>query len=190
MLIFSQNLANYGLPIPENAIFRVNLAWVNSLKELEVILGKHRSHQIFLDLPASRTKPPNNKYDVDDLIPIIKSNPNIKYFAVSNINTADDLKLYSNIIPKRVIIVPKIESVNGIMNIKEITNELEAENKTIMLDHDDLFSSIIKSKKPVSIFTNYISKLVVFCKKNKITLLRTVGVVFSDNEFRITQYIR
>ena len=26
--------------------------------------------------------------------------------------------------------------------------------------------------------------------KNKITLLRTVGVVFSDDEFRITQYIK
>ena len=84
--------------------------------------------------------------------------------------------------------IPK-QFLDGVI-IKEITDELEAGNKVVMLDHDDLFSSIIKSKKPVSIFTNYISKLVVFCKKNKITLLRTVGVVFSDDEFRITQYIR
>ena len=40
------------MPIPHNAIFRVNLAWVNSLQDLEVILEKHKSHQIFLDLPA------------------------------------------------------------------------------------------------------------------------------------------
>ena len=48
MLIFSQNLANYGFPIPQDAIFRVNLAWINSLKELEVILENQKSHQIFL----------------------------------------------------------------------------------------------------------------------------------------------
>ena len=97
---------------------------------------------------------------------------------------------YKKIIPDYITIVPKIESVKGVMNIKEITNELKENNKVVMLDHDDLFSSIIKSKKPVSIFTNYISKLVVFCKKNKITLLRTVGVVFSDDEFRTTQYVK
>ena len=39
MLIFSQNLANYGFPIPQDAIFRVNLAWINSLKELEIKYG-------------------------------------------------------------------------------------------------------------------------------------------------------
>ena len=82
MLIVSQNLTNYEMDIPQDAVFRVNLAWINNLKELEVILEKHRSHKIFLDLPANRTKPPNNKYDVDELIPIIKSNQNIKYFAV------------------------------------------------------------------------------------------------------------
>ena len=65
------------------------------------------------------------------------------------------------------MIVPKIESVKGIMNIKEITDELEVNNKIVMLDHDDLFSSIIKSRKPISLFKNCISKLVIFCKKNK-----------------------
>ena len=88
------------------------------------------------------------------------------------------------------MIVPKIESAKGIANIKEITNELEGKKKMVMLDHDDLFSTIIKSKKPVSTFKKCISKLVIFCKKNKITLLRTVGVVFSDDEFRTTQYVK
>ena len=77
MLIFSQNLENYGFPIPQNAVFRINLAWINTLKELKVILEKQRSHKIFLDLPANRAKPPNNKYDIDDLIPIMESNSNI-----------------------------------------------------------------------------------------------------------------
>ena len=44
------------------------------------------------------------------------------------------------------------------MNIKEITNELEAENKIIMLDHDDLFSKLVIFFPPkdsiISLFTN------------------------------------
>ena len=188
MLIFSQNLENYGFPVPQNAIFRINLAWINTLKELKVILEKHRSHKIFLDLPANRAKPPNNKYDIDDLIPIIESNPTIKYFAVSNIHSAEDLKIYLNTIPKRVIIVPKIESVDGVTNVKQITDALGI-NKILMLDHDDLYSSIINSKQPTSKFLECFNNLVDYCDNHNIILLRTIGVVFSDQEKRITDYV-
>ena len=189
MLIISQNLLNYDVKLKPNTIFRVNLAWT-TLKELKTILRRHSKKDIFFDLPINRIKPPNNSYSIDELVLILKNYTNIKYLAISNVEKKQDLSKYKKIIPNHVTIVPKIESVKGIANIKEITNELEGNKKMVMLDHDDLFSSIIKSKKPASIFTNYISKLVVFCKKNKITLLRTVGVVFSDDEFRITQYIR
>ena len=188
MLIISQNLTNYQVNIPEDAIFRINLAWINSLKELQDILERHQTRQIFLDLPANRTKPPNNKYDIDELTSIIKSNQNIKYFAVSNINSTDDLEMYFNIIPKNVILVPKIESVEGISNIKEITDALGI-NKIIMLDHDDLHSSIIKSKQPISKFLECFNTLVEYCKNNNIILLRTVGVVFSDEEKKVSDYI-
>ncbi len=188
MLIISQNLTNYEVDIPQDAIFRINLAWINNLKELESILEKHRTRKIFLDLPANRTKPPNNKYSIDELAPIIKSNQNIKYFAVSNINSTDDLEMYVDIIPKNVILVPKIESVEGISNIKEITDALGI-NKIIMLDHDDLHSSIIKSKQPISKFLEYFNTLVEYCKNNNVVLLRTVGVVFSDEEKKVSDYI-
>ena len=188
MLIVSQNLTNYEIDIPQDVIFRVNLAWVNNLKELEVILGKHRSHKIFLDLPANRTKPPNNKYDIDELIPIIKSNQNIKYFSVSNINSVDDLEMYFNIIPKHIVLIPKIESVEGVSNIKQITDALGA-NKIIMFDHDDLYSSIIESKQPISKFLECFNKLAEYCKNHDIVLLRTIGVVFSDQEKKISEYI-
>ena len=59
-----------------------------------------------------------------------------------------------------------------------------------MLDHDDLFSSLLKQNKPVSDFKNYIKNLVIFCEKNNVKLLRTIGVVFSDSEKRISQYIK
>ena len=189
MLIISQNLLNYDVKLKPDTIFRVNLAWT-TLKELKTILRRHSKKDIFFDLPINRIKPPNNSYSIDDLIPILRNYTNIKYLAISNVEKKEDLLEYKKIIPNHITIVPKIESVNGIMNIKEITDELEVNNKIVMLDHDDLFSSIIKSKKPVSSFKNNMVKLVIFCKKNKITLLRTVGVVFSDDEFRITQYIR
>jgi len=38
MRIFSQNLTNYNIPLPENSIFRINLAWVNTLDELIILL--------------------------------------------------------------------------------------------------------------------------------------------------------
>jgi citrate lyase beta subunit len=188
MLIISQNLTNYQVNIPEDAIFRINLAWINSLKELQDILERHQTRQIFLDLPANRTKPPNNKYDIDELTSIIKSNQNIKYFAVSNINSADDLEMYFNVIPENVILVPKIESVEGISNIKQITDALGT-NRIIMLDHDDLHSSIIKSKQPISKFLECFNTLVEYCKNNNVVLLRTVGVVFSDEEKKVSDYI-
>ena len=188
MLIISQNLTNYKMDIPEDAVFRVNLAWINDLKELEVILEKHKTHKIFLDLPTNRTKPPNNKYDITELSPIINSHQNIKYFAVSNINSLDDLEIYFDIIPKHVTIVPKIESVKGVSNIKQITDAL-ADDKIIMFDHDDLYSSIIKSKQPTSKFLECFNKLAKHCNENNVILLRTIGVVFGDQEKKITDYI-
>ena len=188
MLIISQNLTNYKMDIPEDAVFRVNLAWINDLKELEVILEKHKTHKIFLDLPTNRTKPPNNKYDITELSPIINSHQNIKYFAISNINSLDDLEMYFNIIPKHVTIVPKIESVEGVLNIKQITDAL-GDDKIIMFDHDDLYSSIIKSKQPTSKFLECFNKLAKHCNENNVILLRTIGVVFGDKEKKITDYI-
>ena len=35
MLIISQNASNYNIPFPEKTVYRINLAWVNSIKELD-----------------------------------------------------------------------------------------------------------------------------------------------------------
>ena len=59
-----------------------------------------------------------------------------------------------------------------------------------MLDHDDLFSSLVRNNEPESKFKEYVRKLIEFCNENNIILLRTVGVIFSDDEKRITQYIK
>ncbi len=57
-----------------------------------------------------------------------------------------------------------------------------------MLDHDDLFSNIIKNNEEKENFHKYIKKLDDYCDEHNISLLRTVGVLFSDDERRLTQY--
>ncbi len=188
MLLISQNIESYNIKLPENTVFRINMAWCNSLKELESKLSKNKEMKFFIDLPIGRIKPPNNKYTLDEIIPIIKSNSNIQYFAVSNVESRNDLEPFLKKLPDRIIIVPKIESPTAIENIDEICNELKYEKRIIMLDHDDLFSSIIHSNEDEEKFQQYIKKLVDYCENNDISLLRPVGVVFSDDEKRITQY--
>ena len=189
MRIFSQNLTKYQIPIPDDSILRINLAWCNSIDELKTLLEKHKDHNIFVDLPIGRTKPPHNNYIFSDLIPILETYSNIKYFAISNVNSFNDIKEYIESIPKHVSLVPKIESPEGIKNIEEITNSL-GENKIIMLDHDDLYSNLIKQKELPSKFKEYIKELIDFCEENNVQLLRTIGVVFSDEEKRTTQYMK
>ena len=59
-----------------------------------------------------------------------------------------------------------------------------------MLDHDDLFSNIIKNNESESNFKDYIKMLNEFCEKKGVKLLRTVGVVFNDDEKRVSQYVK
>ena len=188
LLLISQNVFSYDLSLPKDAILRINLAWCNSLDYLKSVLDTHKEFVFFIDLPVSRIKPPNNKYSLEDLIPIIESRKQIRYFAVSNVESKNDLQPFLEKLPSYVNIVPKIESLTAVLNIKEICNSLKTEKKIVMLDHDDLFSSIIRNNENKSRFQEYIKKLIDFCSENNISLLRTVGVVFSDDEKRITQY--
>ena len=187
--IISQNTTNYGIQVPNDTILRINLAWCSSIKQLKNILDKHKNNSIFLDLPIRRIKPPNNKYTLDDLIPVISSYNQIRYFAISNVESPDDLEDYIQKIPTNIILVPKIESPMAIQNVSEIVNAIPSKEKILMLDHDDLFSTIIMNKESYDVFQNYIKKLVDFCEENKIILLRTIGVMFSDEEKRISDYI-
>ena len=188
--IISQNIINYGIEVPDNTILRINLAWCSSVKQLRNILEGHKNNSIFIDLPIKRIKPPNNKYTLNDLISVISSYNQIKYFAISNVESANDLEDYIQKIPPNIILVPKIESPIAIQNISEIVNAIPTDEKILMLDHDDLFSKIIKNNESIDSFQNYIQKLSDYCNSNKIILLRTIGVIFSDEEKRISEYIK
>ena len=189
MFLISQNIKNhYNFKLPDDVILRINLAWCNSLDELEDKLSDDKDSKFFLDLPQGRIKPPNNKYSLDEMVPILESHSQIKYFAVSNVEKKKDLEPFLEKLPESIIIVPKIESPNAVDNIKEIFESLRGDEKIMMLDHDDLFSSIIRQNIDKSQFEKYIEKLGKFCEKYNVLLLRTVGVMFSDDEKRITQY--
>ena len=188
MLLVSQNAGNYNIILPNDTIFRINLAWCNNINELEEKLSNNKKSDFFIDLPVGRIKPPNNKYTLDDMIPIIKTHSNVKFFAVSNVESKNDLIEFLEKLPPSINIVPKIESPIAVQNIDEICNALKTDKKIVMLDHDDLFSSIMRNKENKNSFQDYIKKLVDYCQENDIELLRTVGVVFSDDEKRITQY--
>ena len=188
MLLVSQNIGNYEINIPDDTIFRVNMAWCNSIPELEEKLTRNKNSSFFIDLPIGRIKPPNNRYTLDEMIPILENNENVKFFAVSNMESAENLKEFLEKIPDRINIVPKIESPNGVLNIDEICNALKSKEKVVMLDHDDLFSNIVRNNEKKENFQMYIKKLDDYCQKNNVSLLRTVGVVFSDDERRLTQY--
>ncbi len=181
MLIISQNLSNYSMPFPDDVIYRINLAWINTIDELNAILTKHKQHKIFLDLPIHRTKPPANRYTIEELIPTIRNFSNIRYFAVSNTNHPDDIIPVQEKLPNGIIVVPKIESVLGIENIKDIVDSIIVKEKIIMLDHDDLYRSIEKNDEPISKFHDSINTLVEFCEGNNVILLRTRGVIFADD---------
>ena len=189
MLIISQNASNYGIPLPSNAIYRINLAWINNIQEFEELLKKHKNHKIFLDLPINRVKPPNNKYSLNDISQILKSYNNIKYFAISNVNSSKDLEHYIQFVPNNIILVPKIESPEGVNNVSEIVQTIPGQEKILMLDHDDLFFALTKLNESPDKFKDYINELVEFCKENNIILLRTIGVIFSDEEKRVTEYM-
>ena len=182
-------MTNYDVNLPKDTILRINLAWIDNLETLKNILETKSKEKIFIDLPKNRTKPPNNRYSMDEIKPILEYYSNIKYFALSNVDSAEYLNEYLGYIPKNIVIVPKIESPLGIKNIKEIS-ELLGDKKIVMLDHDDLYSSMLKKNDDPDNFQVYIQQLIDFCEKNNVTLLRTVGVMFADTEKRVSEYVK
>jgi len=174
----SRHLTEYYI-VPAGAVIRINLAWEPSKRQLEEHLNELTQH-VFLDIPDGRKKPPNYEWKRDDILSIIDRYDSIKYLGISQVNWAEDLKWWKRNVNEDIInIVPKIESITGISNRKEISEALKFP-RTMMLDHDDLFSDIIsQGLDPNSLYAEYITPLVNFCKMNNIRLLRTAGVVFA-----------
>ena len=42
-------------------------------------LTKNSNSNFFIDLPIGRIKPPNNRYTLDEMIPVLENNKNVKF---------------------------------------------------------------------------------------------------------------
>ncbi len=166
------------MKFPDEVVLRVNMAWVDSLEKFKETLDRY-DLDFFIDFPSGRIKPPNNRYTIEQLVPIIQKYRNIKYLAVSNVESPEEIEHYSILVGERPRIVPKIETIKGVNNISKICTKL-SKGDYIMLDHDDLFTNVIKNNLSTNDFLNLVDTLVSFCKSSNFNLLRTRGVIFSE----------
>jgi len=177
MILISNNLRNY-MKIPDHYVIRVNLAWTFSIDDLIENLDSY-SNDFFIDIPSGRTKPPSNKYSLESLYPIFTERVNVRYLAISNVEKSSQLENYK-VFGARPILVPKIESIAGVENIDEIMSGIKTE-KIIMIDHDDLHTSLINNEvSPSKLYSDYVDPLLEYCDNKNIKALRTRGIVFSD----------
>jgi hypothetical protein len=179
MLLVSNNLFRREITYPPNAVVRINLAWAHTPELLAKAVDT--DHDVFLDFPIGRSKPPYNNYSLKDVYDFVQQYDNIKYVAISNVHHKGYLADAIEVFGDSVILVPKIESLEGIKNIHDIIAALPTERKVLMLDHDDLCADLIKNGIPPNdMYTVHVANLIEACNNDGAELLRTQGVVFNS----------
>ncbi len=175
--IVSQNLVKSGIKLPKKTILRVNLAWHKDLNSVKAMLAEYENHDIFLDIPIGRKKPPNHDHDLDDIAKMANRLDNVRYVAISNVEHPKEILHYSKKFKARI--VPKIETLKGTDNLAGILDAMNYTPQVIMLDHEDLFSNLVSLKKEKA-YLQIVEQLVDICKKRDARLLRVKGIIFSD----------
>jgi len=170
-------LSNHLLTLPEfknieDVIVRINMAHVKDIKELYRFVKV--DYDIFLDYPKGRTKPPVPTLNINDALEVMSQHKNIKYFALSNIEDVSEVDIICDIIPDTVSFVPKIETLQGVLNLEKIFKSGRV--KHIMLDSEDLFTDI---KNDVSLYTYLIERVRKVCDEHNVKLLELYGVIFN-----------
>ena len=169
-------LSNHLLTLPEfknvkDVVIRINMAWVRDIKELHKFLNI--DYDIFLDYPKGRTKPPIPTLSLSDAIQIIKDYSNVKYFALSNIEDVSEVSLICDILPEHIEFVPKIETLNGVLNLEKIFQTKLINH--IMLDTEDLYTDI---RNDVELYIQLKERVKKLCDKYEIKFFELYGVVF------------
>jgi len=169
-------LSNHLLTLPEfqnvkNVVVRINMAHVKDKTELDkfVNVGK----DIFLDYPKGRSKPPRPTLHVPDALEMMAKYPNIKYFAVSNIETPSEVNMIASVLPEHVNFCPKIETVKGVVGLEKIFQTGHV--KHIMLDAEDLYTD---TQNDVELFLQLKERVRETCKQYDVECLELYGVVF------------
>jgi len=179
MLIISQHARLINIPFPKNTIFRLNAAWIKSKNELYKLLSEIKG-DVFLDFPKGRSKPPIPVLELGDLIQAMLKFKKIKYFAITNVKSPQDINDIRHLIPTRIILIPKIESKIGINKFELIINKLKRNEKYIMLDKEDLYTDLDNNNEK---FEEYLQLIRNKCLDNSIECLELQGVIFSDSTY-------
>jgi hypothetical protein len=155
-----------------DVVIRINMAHVKDTEELEKFVNV--PYDVFLDYPKGRTKPPTPSLHIPDALKIMNKYNNVKYFAVSNIETDSESKMIISTLPNRVSFIPKIETWKGIVNLDNILKNNPINH--IMLDSEDLYTSVSNDQEMFLYLKNRARKV---CLKNKVKILELYGVVFN-----------
>lgn len=157
----------------KDVIVRINIAHVKSKKELIKFISIDRD--VMIDYPLKRKKPPIPVLTLEEVFPIIKNKKNVKYFAISNVESPLEIIKLKDNLDEGTRIVPKIETIKGVINLREIVEFGRVEE--IMLDSEDLYTDTKNNNK---VYLDLISEVKRICKEEDIKLLELYGVVFSD----------
>lgn len=175
MLVISNHVKTLGLPLPKDVIIRINIAWLQSLEQLENIILENSEHAVWVDYPTGRTKPPVPLLTLGEAISCLHKFKNVKYFAFSNAEDINIIQLIRQAVPNRIKLIPKIETSKGVSNLEKIL--LASETDMVMLDVEDLYSNCLnipsELKKEIDIFNQKV-------KNFNIKVFKLGGVIFSD----------
>jgi hypothetical protein len=173
MILVSNHLTNLDeFKKIKNVVVRINMAHVKDEAELEKFVNV--PFDIFLDYPKGRSKPPTPSLHIPDAIRMMQKYENIKYFAVSNIETNSETAVIVSSIPKHVSFVPKIETLQGVIKLDKILKNNPIDY--IMLDGEDLYTNVMNDQELFLYLKDRAGKT---CENNNVTMLELYGVVFN-----------
>jgi hypothetical protein len=178
MLVISQHARLAHIPIPRDAVLRVNVAWVKNNEDLTNLLNGIR-HDVFLDFPEGRKKPPTPVLKFLDLLEAMRRFNVIKYFALSNVQHPETIDKMLKLIPSTIEIVPKIESLIGVKNLGKIVARLPYPKRYIMLDKEDLYTDLKSNNSKLEKCVRGVRQQ---CKRRHVEVLELAGVIFLTHE--------
>lgn len=174
IIVVSNHLfATTHVTFPEDIVVRLNLAWMKD-KETAIETLKGITHDVYLDYPQGRTKPPKPVITMEEALEMAGTFSQVKYFAVSNVEEEAAIAEIRSKLPAHIELVPKIESERGVNNLPAIIRG--AQTKFAMLDKEDLYLDV---KRDMDLFNSLNNSARAQAKEVGITLLELQGVVFA-----------
>src|SRR3989344_268180 len=149
----------------DHVVMRINVAWIHEVSELIDLLGKIK-HDIYLDYPQGRSKPPRPTMTLEEVLELIPHYKNVKYFAISNVEDPQAIARIKARLPKGTGLIPKIETRKGIESLGKIIDSIAAQY--IMLDKEDLYIDIERDHE---LFERLIDQARKTCKEKGVKIL-------------------